>query len=65
LGAQKLHARLQREAPEIVWPAPSTIGEMLKRAGLTVGRKQRRKATLSSSPLSHAQAANQVWCADF
>ena len=64
-GPAKLRARLQREAPEIVWPAASTIGEMLKRAGLSVPRKRRRKATPSQSPLRHAQGANQVWSADF
>lgn len=64
-GPAKLRARLQREAPEVVWPAASTIGEMLKRAGLTVPRKHSRKATPSQSPLQHAAGANQVWCADF
>lgn len=64
-GPLKLRARLVREAPEITWPAASTIGEMLKHAGLTVPRKHRPKATPSRSPLSHAEAANQVWCADF
>jgi putative transposase len=64
-GPQKLRVRLQREASEVVWPAASTIGEMLKRAGLSVGRKHRRKATPSQSPLGHATAANQVWSADF
>jgi putative transposase len=63
-GPAKLRARLQREAPEIVWPAASTMGEMLKRAGLSVSRKLRRKATPSQSPLRHAAGANQVWCAD-
>jgi len=64
-GPAKLRVRLQWEAPEIIWPAASTIGEMLKRAGLTVPRKHRRRATPSQSPLSHAAAANQVWSADF
>lgn len=64
-GPAKLRARLRREAPEIVWPAASTIGEMLKRAGLTVPQRRRRRATPSQSPLSHATEANQVWCADF
>ena len=64
-GPAKLRVRLQREAPEITWPAASTIGEMLKRAGLTVPRKHRRRATPSPSPLSPAAAANQVWSADF
>lgn len=64
-GPAKLRERLQRDAPEIVWPAASTIGEILKRAGMTVPRKKRRRATPSQSPLSHAVAANQVWSADF
>lgn len=64
-GPAKLRAKLQREAPEAAWPAASTIGEMLKRAGLSVPRKLRRKATPSQSPLRHAGGANQVWCADF
>lgn len=64
-GPAKLRVRLQREAPEIVWPAASTIGEMLKRAGLTARRKYRRRATPSPNPLSPATTANQVWSADF
>jgi transposase InsO family protein len=64
-GPEKLQARLQRVAPEIIWPAPSTIGELLKRRGLTVPRKRHRKAGPSLNPLSHAAGANQVWCVDF
>jgi putative transposase len=64
-GPAKLRARLQRKAPEVVWPAASTIGEMLKRAGLTVPRKLHRRATPSPSPLRQAEGPNQVWCADF
>jgi len=64
-GPRKLRQRLQRVAPEIGWPAASTIGEMLQRAGLSVPRRPRRKATPSASPLSAAEAANQVWSADF
>ena len=64
-GPQKLHARLQQDAPEIVWPAPSTIGELLKQRGMTVPPKRHRKAGPSLNPLSHAVAANRVWCADF
>src|SRR4030095_6987212 len=64
-GPAKIHARLQGDEPQIIWPAPSTIGEMLKRAGLTAPHKQRRKATPSQSPLRPAAAANQVWSADF
>jgi len=64
-GPAKLRVRLEQEASEIAWPAASTIGEMLKRAGLTVPRKYDRKATPSHSPLRRAKAANQVWSEDF
>jgi putative transposase len=64
-GPEKLRARLQREMPEIIWPAASTIGELLKRRGMTVSPKHRRKAGRSLNPLSHAVGANHVWCADF
>jgi putative transposase len=64
-GPAKLRSRLQREAPEVRWPAESTIGEMLKRAGLTVPQKRRRRTTPSQNPLRESEASNQVWCADF
>lgn len=64
-GAAKLRARLQREAPEIAWPAPSTIGELLKREGLTAPRRKRRKAAPTQNPLADCTQPNQVWCADF
>lgn len=64
-GPLKLRAKLEREAPEIVWPAASTIGALLKRRGLSSRPKPSRKATPSLSPLSHAAAPNQVWSADF
>ncbi|MGA8541656.1 MAG: IS481 family transposase [Terriglobales bacterium] len=64
-GPEKLRARLQRTMPEILWPAPSTIGELLKRRGMTVPVQRHRRAGPSLNPLSHVQAANQVWCVDF
>jgi putative transposase len=64
-GPEKLQARLQRDAPEIVWPAPSTIGELLKRKGMTVPPKRHRRVGPSLNPLHQAEAANQVWCIDF
>lgn len=64
-GPAKLKAWLDREAPEIIWPAPSTIGELLKRGGLTAERRRRRRATPNAQPLAHALEVNDVWCADF
>jgi transposase InsO family protein len=64
-GPEKLRIRLQRIAPEIVWPAPSTIGELLKRQGMTVPQKRNRNVPPMLSPLTHPSQANRVWCADF
>jgi hypothetical protein len=34
-GARKLKARLERMNPNVNWPAASTVGQILSRAGLT------------------------------
>ena len=64
-GPRKLKWVLERDVPGGSWPAASTIGEMLKREGLVVARKKRRRTTPYSEPLAHADGANRVWCADF
>lgn len=64
-GPLKLHAWLERTAPEIQWPAPSTMGEILRRHGLAVPQKKRPKAAPNTEPLKHAAGPNLVWCADF
>ena len=64
-GARKLLIVLQRRRPSVIWPAASTIGELLKREGLTVARRKRRKTPPYTQPFQHATEANQVWCADF
>jgi transposase InsO family protein len=64
-GPRKLKRILEREQPGRRWPATSTIGEIVKRAGLVVPQKKRRRTEPYSEPLSHAQESNRVWCADF
>ena len=66
-GPVKLRSWLEKRAPEVKWPAPSTIGEILRRHGLAVAHthKKRGKATPNQEPLKHAQGPNLVWCADF
>jgi transposase InsO family protein len=64
-GARKLLFVLQRRRPSVIWPAASTIGELLKREGLTVARRKRRKTPPYTQTFQHATEANQVWCADF
>ena len=64
-GPKKLVATLQRRHPDIRWPAPSTVGELLAHAGLVVPRRPRRRVPPRTQPLAHATAPNAVWCADF
>jgi transposase InsO family protein len=70
-GARKLLAALAREChgQKIDLPAASTVGEMLKRAGLVVPRRRRsRSAWAPPGPDISAPAGNGpncLWCADF
>jgi len=64
-GPRKLRAYLQSHRPTQSWPAASSIGALLKREGLAHPRSLRRRTPAYSEPLAHAQAPNQVWCADY
>jgi putative transposase len=64
-GPRKLKRILERDQSGRPWPAASTMGELLKREGLVVARKQRRKTAPYTEPLAHAEGPNRVWCADF
>lgn len=64
-GPKKVMDWLRREQPRVPWPADSTAGEWLKRAGLVRPRKRRRRVAAMSQPLSHASGPNAVWSADF
>jgi len=60
-----LRVKLAAAHPQIAWPAESTIGEVLKRAGLTHPRKPRVRTPPYARPFASVAAANQTWCADF
>lgn len=65
-GPLKLRARLQDQFPEVEWPAPSTIGDVLKRRGLVRARPAGRTSPRAPlSPLTEATTANEVWTSDF
>ncbi len=64
-GAVSLKARLERKQPEVAWPAVSTIGNLLRRHGLSVPRRRRPRAAPTPPPLTAGQEPNRVWCADF
>jgi putative transposase len=63
-GPKKLRVVLAREKPGRVWPAVSTIGEILKRHGLTVPRKRRRRTPPSTQPFAAIDESNALWCVD-
>jgi transposase InsO family protein len=65
LGPRKLLAVLDREAPEIDWPAASTIGTILKRAGLISPTKRRRRPLDQRRPCTPVTGANDEWSVDF
>jgi len=64
-GPRKLKRVLERDQPGRVWPATSTMGEIIKRAGLVIARRKRRRTEPYTEPLAHASETNKVWCADF
>jgi putative transposase len=64
-GPRKLRVKLAAAHPHMVWPAESTIGEALKRAGLTHHRKRRVRTPPYAQPFASVESANQTWCADF
>jgi transposase InsO family protein len=65
LGPRKLLPILERQAPETCWPAASTIGDILKRAGLITPAKRRRPALDQRRSVTVVMAANEEWAADF
>jgi putative transposase len=63
-GPKKLVAYLSAKQSDVPWPAPSTAGEILKRAGLVGPRRKRRRAPVTGLPLTHPLYPNHVWAAD-
>jgi transposase InsO family protein len=64
-GPKKLRAVLERGAPEVAWPAPSSIGDLLRREGLSLPRKRRRAPLPLTQPFAPVRAPNDLWCIDF
>jgi putative transposase len=64
-GPRKIRATLAEKYPNVHWPAPSTIGDILKARGLVTERARRRRTPASTQPLAAATAPNIVWSADF
>jgi putative transposase len=47
------------------WPAHSTIGDLLRREGLSQPRKRRRTPVPVTQPFAPVRAPNDLWCIDF
>jgi len=65
LGPRKLLAILARREPQTDWPAASTIGDLLKRAGLIEPVRRRRRPLAAPRSAIAAEAANEEWAVDF
>lgn len=64
-GAPKLRKSLLRKYPSFALPAASSIGELLKREGLTKPRRRRHHWKHPGAPVLKPKAPNQLWTADF
>ncbi len=65
-GPKKLRVKLEQLHPGIVFPAVSTLGEILEREGLVKKRKFRHvEERLFLAPHSDALVANEIWNNDF
>lgn len=68
-GPKKIKAWLEdesrREGDGTIWPAASTIGDILKRAGLVEPQRRRRRAIAQGEVVTPAHAPNEEWSIDF
>ena len=64
-GTKKVMDYLRENYPLLDWPADSTAGEILKRAGLVKPRHYRRRVAPYSEPFGTCQGPNQIWSTDF
>lgn len=64
-GPRKLLVRLRQEHAERPWPAASTLGDLLRREGLSQPRRRKPKSPRSGVALTEPTAPNESWAADF
>jgi len=64
-GPKKVIAWLEEHQPRERWPAASTAGEILRRAGLVASRRRKRRTPSYTQPFIECDRPNAVWSADF
>jgi len=64
-GPKKLRVKLMETHPRIVWPAASTMGDILKEAGLVDSGSRRRPPREQGEIIAGGVAPNDEWSIDF
>jgi len=64
-GPRKLRSALRKESPDTFWPASSTIGTLIKAAGLVESRRRRRRIPSYDGVFTPATQPNERWNVDF
>jgi putative transposase len=64
-GPKKIVARLEKQFPDQVWPAPSTAGRILKKEGLVDDRHYKRRTPPYTEPFRQCERPNDVWSMDY
>jgi putative transposase len=64
-GPATLIAHLEKLQPDLRLPAPSTVGDLLKREGLVKPRRRRAKPVAGAGGAVRTGSANAVWTADY
>lgn len=64
-GPRTIHAYLCIHQPDVAWPAPSTIGALFDREGLSSTRPKRNHYPAANRLAPAVDAANVLWCCDF
>lgn len=64
-GPKKVLDLLRSRHPQQPWPADSTGGEILKRAGLVRPRRRRRRVVPDGQPFGTCMGPNDTWSVDF
>lgn len=65
LGPKKVMRYLRRQFPDQYWPADSTAGTILAKAGLVRARRRKARVAPNALPFASCSAPNSVWSADY
>ncbi len=64
-GPKKVVDYLKRHQPKLQWPADSTVGEILKQAGLVKARNKRKRVGADVAVFKDCDRCNRVWSVDY